>query len=63
MSAVWYLLVVPTGAKLWRFKYQFEGRDQCLGLGRYGSWLSCLDSTPLICEKRDEHGRHREASR
>ena len=30
-----FLLVVPTGGKLWRFKYRFDGREQSLGLGHY----------------------------
>lgn len=30
-----YLLVNPTGSKLWRFKYRFEGKEKLLALGNY----------------------------
>lgn len=30
-----YLTVSPTGAKWWRLKYQFAGRERRMGLGRY----------------------------
>ncbi|AFL74307.1 tyrosine-type recombinase/integrase [Thiocystis violascens] len=30
-----YLEVAPTGGKLWRFKYRFDGKEKRLGLGRY----------------------------
>lgn len=30
-----FLLVKPTGAKLWRVKYRFAGKEQLLGLGAY----------------------------
>jgi|SRR5215472_1498361 len=30
-----YLLVTPAGAKLWRFKYRFGGRENSLSLGVY----------------------------
>lgn len=30
-----FLLVVPTGGKWWRFKYQFNGREKQLSLGVY----------------------------
>ena len=30
-----YILVVPTGGKLWRFKYRFDGKDRLLALGSY----------------------------
>lgn len=30
-----FLLVAYTGGKLWRFRYQFEGRPQSLSLGKY----------------------------
>ena len=35
-----YLLVMPTGAKLWRFKYRFpprvrDNKENCISLGRY----------------------------
>jgi Arm DNA-binding domain len=35
-----YLLLMPTGAKLWRFKYRFpprvrDNKENCISLGRY----------------------------
>lgn len=30
-----YLLVQPTGSKLWRMKYRFMGREKLLSIGRY----------------------------
>lgn len=30
-----FLLVRPSGGKLWRLKYRFEGKDQNLALGAY----------------------------
>jgi integrase len=30
-----YLLITPTGGKLWRFKYRLEGKGQLLALGAY----------------------------
>jgi hypothetical protein len=30
-----YLLIAPTGGKLWRLKYRFEGREKLLALGAY----------------------------
>lgn len=30
-----YLLIQPSGGKLWRFKYRFGGKEKKLGLGRY----------------------------
>jgi hypothetical protein len=30
-----YLLVTPTGGKLWRFKYRFAGEEKLMSLGSY----------------------------
>ena len=30
-----FLLLQPSGGKLWRFKYRFNGKEKKLGLGRY----------------------------
>jgi integrase len=44
-----FLLVAPTGGKLWRMKYRFEGKEKLLSFGTY-------PDVPLIRarEKRDE---------
>lgn len=30
-----YLLIAPSGGKLWRLKYRFDGKEKSLSLGRY----------------------------
>ena len=47
-----FLLVAPTGGKLWRMKYRFDGKEKLLSFGAY-------PDTPLIRarEKRDEARR------
>lgn len=47
-----HLLVTPSGGKLWRMKYRFEGKEKLLSLGSY-------DDVPLIRarDKRDEARR------
>ncbi len=30
-----YLHVTPTGSKLWRFRYRYEGKEKTLSLGKY----------------------------
>ncbi|QJR05364.1 DUF4102 domain-containing protein [Sphingobium yanoikuyae] len=30
-----YLLVRPTGSRLWRMKYRFNGKEKLLSFGRY----------------------------
>jgi len=30
-----FLLVTPSGSRLWRFKYTYEGREKLIGLGTY----------------------------
>ena len=30
-----YLLITPTGSKLWRMKYRFEGKEKSLSFGAY----------------------------
>src|SRR5579883_3403132 len=30
-----YLLVLPTGARHWRLKYRYRGKEKLLALGRY----------------------------
>lgn len=30
-----YLLIKPTGGKLWRLKYRFEGKDKVIAIGKY----------------------------
>ncbi len=44
-----YLLVNPTGSRLWRFKYRFNGKEKLLALGSYP-----LVGLKLAREKRDD---------
>lgn len=30
-----FVLIQPSGGKLWRFKYRFEGREKKLAIGTY----------------------------
>ena len=51
-----YLLVSPTGGKLWRFKYRHQGREKLIGLGQYpdvslksiGTRIRLIGDMPLV---------------
>src|SRR3546814_1587043 len=43
-----FLYVTPTGSKLWRMNFKFDGKSKCLSLGAYPS-TSLLEAR----EKRD----------
>lgn len=30
-----FLMITPTGGKLWRFKYRFEGKEKKIAFGTY----------------------------
>jgi integrase len=47
-----YLHVTEKGAKLWRFRYRFDGKEKLLALGKYPH-ISLLDAR----QKRDESKR------
>src|SRR5664280_746770 len=47
-----FLLVTPSGGKLWRFKYRFDGKYRLLAFGTYPE-ISLLDAR----QKRDEARR------
>jgi len=47
-----YLLVTPSGGKLWRFKYRFEGKEKKIAFGSYPE-ISLLDAR----QSRDEARR------
>jgi len=47
-----FLMVSPTGGKLWRFKYRFDGKQKLLAFGSYPE-VSLLDAR----QKRDEARR------
>jgi integrase len=47
-----FLLITPTGGKLWRFKYRFDGKEKLLALGSYPE-VSLLNAR----QRRDEARR------
>ncbi|WP_349237816.1 Arm DNA-binding domain-containing protein [Xanthobacter autotrophicus] len=51
-----YLLMNPTGSRLWRLKYRIEGKEKLLAIGspmhgsiRPSSWLTSRSSRPMNC--------------
>ena len=48
-----YLLITPSGGKLWRFKYRFDGKEKLLSLGTYPE-ISLADAR----QRRDEARRN-----
>jgi integrase len=48
-----YLLCTPSGGRLWRLKYRFDGKSKGLSLGKYPD-VSLLDAR----QRRDEARRH-----
>ena len=44
-----FLLITPTGGKLWRFKYRFDGKEKLLAFGTYPE-ISLVDAR----QRRDE---------
>lgn len=47
-----FLLVQPSGGKLWRLKYRFEGREKKLAIGTYPQ-LGLADARKRRDEARD----------
>ena len=45
-------MVTPTGGKLWRFKYRFDGKEKKLAFGTYPE-ISLLDAR----QRRDDARR------
>jgi len=46
-----FLLVSPTGSKIWRFKYQFQGREKLLSLVQYPD-VSLKDARAKVADAR-----------
>jgi integrase len=55
-----YLLVQPTGSKLWRLKYRFEGKGKLLALGSYPE-VPLAGTFDRTTRKRIEGARDRRA--
>ena len=47
-----FLLITPTGGKLWRFKYRFGGREKLLSFGAYPQ-ISLADARQRREEARE----------
>jgi len=48
-----YLLVKPSGAKLWRYKYRIAGKEKTLSIGAYPE-LSLKEARTLHEEAREQ---------
>jgi hypothetical protein len=48
-----FLLITPSGGKLWRFKYRFDGKSKLISLGTYPE-ISLADAG----QRREEAGKH-----
>ncbi|MDR0716807.1 MAG: integrase arm-type DNA-binding domain-containing protein [Azoarcus sp.] len=46
-----YLLIAPTGGKLWRMKYRFDGKEKTLAFGKYPE-MSLKDARDRLDEAR-----------
>jgi integrase len=46
-----FLLVFPTGSKIWRFKYRFQGKEKLISLGKYPA-VSLKEARELVMEAR-----------
>jgi integrase len=55
-----YLLVQPSGSKLWRLKYRFEGKEKLLALGAYPE-VPLAGAFDKSSKKRVEGARERRA--
>lgn len=52
-----YLLVSPTGAKSWQFRYRHAGSEQVATLGRYDLGMSLIEVRAAADEARKHSGR------
>ncbi|MDR0842159.1 MAG: integrase arm-type DNA-binding domain-containing protein, partial [Acidobacteriota bacterium] len=59
-----YIAIEPTGGKLWRFKYQFSGKEKLLALGKYPE-ISLQEARKRHIEARERlaHGIDPSAAR
>jgi len=46
-----FLLVAPTGSKIWRFKYRFQGKEKLISLGHYPA-VSLKDAREKAADAR-----------
>ena len=57
-----FVLVQPTGSKLWRLKYRFDGREKKLGLGTYPE-ISLSEARKRRDDAREALAQGRDPSR
>ena len=43
-----FLWVTPSGGRLWRWTYQFEGKEKLMALGKH-------PAVTLVCERRSKN--------
>ena len=53
MAAGLFIMVTPTGGKLWRFKYRFDGKEKKLAFGSYPE-ISLIDARKQRDEARSQ---------
>ena len=59
-----YLLINPSGSRLWRWKYRFQGRVKLLAFGAYPETrLSQAHSTRDTARRHRSPARHRDRAR
>ncbi len=63
-----YLEVRPTGAKLWRLKYRFDGKEKLLALGAYPGMALAIarqkrDAARKLLHDGSDPGAHRKAAK
>ena len=56
-----YLLLFPSGSKVWRFKYHFQGREKLISLGQYPA-VSLKDAREKAAEARKSLGGGKDPS-
>jgi integrase len=61
LTAALYLLVLPSGAKVWRFKYHFQGKEKLVSLGHYPA-VSLKDARDKAAEARKTLGGGKDPS-
>jgi hypothetical protein len=63
-----FAIIRPTGGKLWRFKYRYQGKEQQLSLGTYPevslkeARLRCEAARTLLAEGKDPGAEKRRAA-
>jgi hypothetical protein len=51
-----FFLIFPTGSKIWRFKYRFQGKEKLISLGHYPTVAVSKDARKKAVETRKTLG-------